>query len=66
MELQHSPSCESKEAIADYEAEFGEITERELEATAIAGVRRKADPAASAPERRGAKKKARKPAAKAS
>ena len=54
------------EAIADYEAEFGEITASELEATAIAGVLRTSDAAASAPKRRAAKKKERKPASKAS
>jgi antitoxin ParD1/3/4 len=52
-------------AIADYESEFGDITSSELEATAIAGVLRHADPAANAPKRRAAKKKERKPASKA-
>jgi len=50
-------------AITDYEAEFGEITASELEATAIAGVLRHAD---AAPKRRLANKKERKPASKAS
>lgn len=45
------------EAIADYEAEFGEITAAELEATAIAGVLRDADASVNALERRTAKKK---------
>jgi len=53
-------------AIADYEAEFGEIAAAELEATAIAGVLRHADVAANAPKRRPAKKKDRKQASKAS
>lgn len=39
-------------AIADYEAEFGEITAIELEATAIAGVLRRAKAAADAPKSR--------------
>jgi Arc/MetJ-type ribon-helix-helix transcriptional regulator len=53
-------------AIADYEAEFGEITASEREATAIAGVLRRAEAAANAPKRRSAKKKERKQASKAS
>lgn len=53
-------------AIADYEAEFGEITASELEATAIAGVLRNAGAATNAPKRRAAEKKVRKAASKAS
>lgn len=45
------------EAIADFEAEFGEITAAELEATAIAGLLRAADDAANAPKRRTARRK---------
>ena len=52
-------------AIADYEAEFGEITATELEATAIAGVLRHTDATANAPKRRAATKKEPKPAMKA-
>lgn len=53
-------------AIADYEAEFGEITATELEATAIAGVLRHAKAAADAPKSRAAKEKESKSAKRAS
>lgn len=44
-------------AIADFEAEYGEITAAEVEATAIAGVLRDAGAVATAPRRRVAKRK---------